>query len=147
MFLTALVLLIGTTSATAQGTRPALRSRDPAAVQFMITQEMRASLRRLGYSDADINSLVPERAAAIIDNQIARPSRGVPPSWQRGAGGRRSAKGGGVFGKAVGGVTQLAAFGLATALALHFSGMDLGEASTVIDRVISTLLDSTRSTR
>lgn len=37
-----------------------------ASVQFMMTQRMRARLVELGYSEAEVDALDPERAAAII---------------------------------------------------------------------------------
>lgn len=135
------VAALAVASASAQSSRPAVR-RDQASVQFMITQSMKEDLRLLGYSSADIAALLPERAAAIIDRQIACPSQGMPASWKRGGGGGRRAGGG--LAAAVGGAAKLAGFGLATALALHFSGTDLGEASRYIDAVVSVLVESTR---
>ena len=112
-------------------------------MQFMITQEMRASLHELGYRDEDIDDLVPERAAAIIDNRIPCPSQGVPSSWKRGY--TPSRKGAGFLGSAFGGLKKVVSFGVVTALALHFSGMDLGEVSVFIDQAVAFLIDSTRA--
>ena len=134
-----LAAVVAVASASAQS-RPALR-RDQASVQFMITHSMKEQLRDLGYSAAEISSLQPERAAAIIDNGIRCPSQGMPTKWNRGGG----SKGGGALGKAVGSATRLVAFGLATAVGLHMSGMDLGEVSRYIDEVMRILLDSTSS--
>ena len=113
-------------------------------MQFMITYDMRQSLLGLGYSDADIDALVPERAAVIIDNAIACPAQGVPSSWKRGYG-RGSKQGSGLVSKAFSGLTRICAFGVATAVALHFSGMDLGEVSDAIDKVAAALIESTRA--
>jgi hypothetical protein len=141
----ALLLCSTTTAATAQSSRPALRTRDPASVQFMITNDMRQALQGLGYSDADIDALVPERAAVIIDNGIACPARGVPSSWKRGGGRGRKQEGNGLVSKVFSGLTRLGAFSVATALALHFSGLDLGELSVYIDKLSLLLLESTRA--
>ena len=132
------VTVLAVASASAQS-RPALR-RDQASVQFMITQGMKEKLRELGYSAAEISALQPQRAAAIIDNNIRCPSQGMPAKWKRGSG---NGKGGNHLQQAFGKVATLAAFGLATALGLHFSGMDLGEISRHIDAVLRILLDST----
>ena len=140
----ALLIFSTTTAATAQSSRPALRTRDPASVQFMITSGMRLSLQELGYSDADIDALVPERAAVIIDNGIRCPTQGVPTSWKRG-GGRGRKQGNGLVSKTLSGVYRFCAFGVATAVALHFSGMDLGEVSTFIEKISTLLLESTKA--
>eukprot|EP00966_Prymnesium_polylepis_P133121 3076750-Prymnesium_polylepis.1 len=44
---------------------------------------MKAELAALGYEDAEIAALEPERAAAIIARGIARPGKGVPQKWNR----------------------------------------------------------------
>ena len=49
---------------------------------------MRAALAGLGYTEAEVDALDPQRAKAIIDKGIARPSRGVPRSWNKGARGQ-----------------------------------------------------------
>ena len=54
-------------------------------MQFMVTQRMKAELAALGYSEAEAQILDPQRAAAIIEHSIRRPSRGVPASWNRAA--------------------------------------------------------------
>eukprot|EP00316_Scyphosphaera_apsteinii_P005235 CAMPEP_0119337362 /NCGR_PEP_ID=MMETSP1333-20130426/93848_1 /TAXON_ID=418940 /ORGANISM="Scyphosphaera apsteinii, Strain RCC1455" /LENGTH=264 /DNA_ID=CAMNT_0007348383 /DNA_START=124 /DNA_END=915 /DNA_ORIENTATION=+ len=65
-------------------TSPSPRSPQSAAqVQWMVTNRMRVQLRALGYNEADIQLLEPERAAAILSRSIKRPSRGVPESWKR----------------------------------------------------------------
>jgi hypothetical protein len=48
---------------------------EPAAVQFMITQRMRASLAELGYSEADVDRLEPQRAATIIQAATQAPGK------------------------------------------------------------------------
>lgn len=64
-------------------------SSKPAQVQFVITNAMRAELTRLGYSEADMDerspaALTAERAKAIIDYGIRRPTRReLPRSWTR----------------------------------------------------------------
>eukprot|EP00967_Tisochrysis_lutea_P051177 scaffold63129_cov33-Tisochrysis_lutea.AAC.1 len=55
--------------------------RSAASMQFMITMRMKEQLRGLGYLPSEIANLDPQRAAAIIDRSIPRPSRGVPDSW------------------------------------------------------------------
>ena len=69
-----LLLLLGCAAAQRPNT---------ASVQFMITQRMRGSLEMLGYNDADISALAPDRAAAIIERKIRRPRGGVPKNWTR----------------------------------------------------------------
>ena len=123
-------------SALAQN-RPAVRPGS-ASVQFMITQQMKQELRELGYTESDISSLSPERARAILDNQITRPQQGMPSSWARKSGRRK-----GLFSKLVDGTRQVALAGLATALALHFSGLDLGEFSRRVDWAVHELMEST----
>ena len=59
-----------------------------AQVQFVVTIAMRAELTRLGYSEADMDerspaALTAERAKAIVDYGIRRPSRELPRSWTR----------------------------------------------------------------
>lgn len=135
------LLICSVATASAQS-RPALR-RDPNAVQFMITAIMKQQLVDLGYSEADIESLNPQRAAAIIDNNIHCPSQGVPSTWKRSS--ARGGKSRGFLSQAVGGLTQLATFGLAAAVALHFCGMDLGVFSDHVDTIAKVLIDSTRS--
>ena len=59
-----------------------------AQVQFVITSAMRAELTRLGYSEADMDerspaALTAERAKAIVDYGIRRPTRELPRSWTR----------------------------------------------------------------
>jgi len=63
-------------------------SGKPAQVQFVITNAMRAELTRLGYSEADMDerspaALTAERAKAIVDYGIRRPTRELPRSWTR----------------------------------------------------------------
>ena len=133
------IAVLAFASASGQ-TRPAVR-RDQASVQFMITHAMREELAQLGYSASEISALQPERARAIIDNQIQCPSQGMPSTWKRGGKGKSR----GALSTLAGGVVKVAAFGLATGLALHFSGMDLGDFSRVVDDVLRALLDSTGS--
>lgn len=139
------LLLAVATAASAQGSaaRPALRRDGTASVQFMITNAMVESLVALGYTAEDIKVLSPDRAAAIIDNGIARPRQGVPSSWTRTASRRGSGKKSPLV-QAIGGITRVLAAGLATAVALHMSGMDLGEFSRIVDVVAESLLESTR---
>ena len=60
-----------------------------ARVQFVVTNAMRAELTRLGYSEADVDerspaALTAERAKAIVDHGIRRPTRGeLPRTWTR----------------------------------------------------------------
>ena len=118
----------------------------PAAVQFMITHAMRADLSGLGYTETDINSLSPERARAIIDNSIQRPASGVPREWLRsGSGGR--GRSGGALGKAFGALRQATLGSLAVALALHFSGMDMGVFSEKVDALVKIMVESTAPPR
>ena len=107
----------------------------------MITTAMKIQLSELGYSSQDIASLSPERAAAIIDNGIRCPSGGVPSNWKRSV----SSKSAGVLSQVFGAVTRLVAFGLVSAVSLHFSGMDLGIVSDHVDRIARVLLDSTNT--
>ena len=51
---------------------------------------MRAQLAELGYTPAEVAALDAERAAAIIQRNIGRPSKGVPSTWKRGASGKAS---------------------------------------------------------
>jgi hypothetical protein len=41
-------------------------TRTPASVAFMITQEQKARLRDLGYSDAVISTMTPEDAHRLL---------------------------------------------------------------------------------
>lgn len=68
---------------------PPLPPSNKASMQWVVTAKMRAQLSKLGYSGAEVSTLDPERAAAIIRHSISRPAGGVPASWNRGAGGRR----------------------------------------------------------
>lgn len=113
--------------ASAYGVDP---QHSTASVQFMITNSMKAELSNLGYSVRDIASLEPERARAIIDRKIQRPSQGMPQSWSRGGGGKRGI---------LGAVKNAVAGGLTIALALHFSGVDLGVFSTTVDETVLVL--------
>ena len=70
--------------------RPTGAGAGDASMQFMVTQRMKAELMALGYSEAEAQRLNPQRAAAILEHSIRRPSRGVPSSWNRAAGGRKS---------------------------------------------------------
>ena len=139
------LLLAVACAASAQGqARPALRRDGSASIQFMVTNDMAERLRELGYSDADIGALNPQRAAAIIDNKIACPSSGLPEAWKRGASINRPKRHANPLARVVGGVARAAAGCLAVAVALHFSGLDMGEFSRVVDEVTVALLDSTR---
>jgi hypothetical protein len=62
---------------------PAEPEDESASMQFMVTNEMRAQLEKLGYKSAEIDELNAERAAAIIARNIAKPRAGVPPTWNR----------------------------------------------------------------
>eukprot|EP00966_Prymnesium_polylepis_P217860 5042023-Prymnesium_polylepis.2 len=53
-------------------TPPAAVAAPAASVQFMITQRMRVRLTELGYSEADVNRLEPQRAADIIQAAATR---------------------------------------------------------------------------
>uniref|UniRef100_A0A7S2E315 DNL-type domain-containing protein n=1 Tax=Haptolina brevifila TaxID=156173 RepID=A0A7S2E315_9EUKA len=52
-------------------------SSESASVQFMITERMRTRLAELGYSDAEIDSLDPQKAAEIVQ------ASAVPASSQK----------------------------------------------------------------
>jgi hypothetical protein len=138
-----LFALVAVVAASAQH-RPGLRARDPASVQFMITNAMKMDLYDLGYTAEDVSRLDPQRAAAILENGIRRPSQGVPAGWTRKGRGGRSR---GALATAVGGAVRLAGFGVASALALHFCGMDLGEFSTQVEALLEVLMQSTQSPR
>ena len=55
-----------------------------ASVQFMITAEMKSKLLALGYSEADVEQLQPERARIIVDKGLKRAST-LPASWTKSA--------------------------------------------------------------
>jgi len=57
--------------------------KSSAEVQFMVTNKMKEELKALGYDEADVTLLQPERAAAIITRSIKRPPSGVPDAWNR----------------------------------------------------------------
>jgi len=61
---------------------PATSTRGSASVQFMVTAEMKAKLLELGYTEADIESLQPERARVIVERGLKRTSTN-PASWTR----------------------------------------------------------------
>lgn len=54
-----------------------------AKMQWVITNAMKSKMRSLGYFAEEIEGLDPERAAAIVDRSIRRPSKGVPHAWMR----------------------------------------------------------------
>jgi hypothetical protein len=83
-----------------------------SSVQWVVTAKMKAKLTELGYDEAEIAELEPERAAAIIRHSISRPNKGVPTSWNKGV--RRSAVGAGrgLLGK-IGKATRLPSSALA----------------------------------
>jgi sugar/nucleoside kinase (ribokinase family) len=54
-----------------------------ASVQAMVTQRMRGQLDMLGYSEAEIESLSPRRAAVVVERKLRRPRAGVPVSWTK----------------------------------------------------------------
>ena len=130
------LVVLGLTLLTTTGAQA-----NTASVKFMITNQDKDDLALLGYSVRDIATLAPERAAAIIDRRIRRPGQGVPASWTRGGGGKRL----GIFGKTFGAVRKAATFSLAAALALHFSGMNLGEFSSFVDDLVRVLQDSLKT--
>lgn len=106
---------------------------------------MKTKLFELGYTPSDVASLNPERAAAIIDNAIRRPSQGVPETWKRRGGSSRGSSS--LMSKAFAGATKIAGAGLVTALALHFGGQDLGEFSLIVDALIDVVTQSTKTHR
>jgi protein import protein ZIM17 len=54
-----------------------------ASVQFLVTQRMLDRLAELGYAQEEALALEPARAAAIVENTIARPPSGVPAEWNQ----------------------------------------------------------------
>lgn len=48
-----------------------------ASVQFMITQRMRERLEELGYAEADIDELEPQKAAEIVQASVMSSATGV----------------------------------------------------------------------
>lgn len=67
---------------------PAREPRNSASQQWVITHKMRAALADLGYTETEVAALDPQRAKAIIDKAISRPSGGVPAKWNKGAKGQ-----------------------------------------------------------
>jgi hypothetical protein len=126
-----LLLLLALVS-TASTQRPAVRrsGSDTASVQFMITNAMAGKLRELGYTSAEISSLAPDRAAAIIDNGIHRPSQGIPKNWVRGGNSASPMRG------VVGALRRAVGLSLSAAVALHFSGVELGGFSKGLDALM-----------
>ena len=118
-------------------------AQNVAKVQFMITNRMKEELASLGYSAMDIATLEPSRAAAIIDRSIRRPSQGMPKSWSRG--GAAAPKG--MLGKVFGIVKQAATVALATSLALHFTGTNLGMFSDIVDEAVYVLRSTLKTHR
>lgn len=57
-------------------------SAGAASVQFVVTRRLCKRLAGLGYAEAEVLTLEPARAAAIVEHSIARPSSGVPADWQ-----------------------------------------------------------------
>ena len=90
-----------------------------AKMQWVVTNAMKAKMRTLGYSSEDIDSLHPERAAAIVDRSIRRPSKGVPAAWTR--------KGGGPIGNLGKQIIPLLS-GLTTVAAVILLGINKGKA-------------------
>ena len=101
---------------------------------------MKMSLYELGYTSADVAALEPDRAAAIIDRRIQCPADGMPAKWKRGH--SRGIRGS-ALGKAVSAVANLSTVGLGIALALHYSGMNLGAFSKLVADMSERLLEST----
>ena len=64
---------------------PPPAASNKASMQWVVTAKMRARLGELGYSEDEVAALDPQRASAIIKHAIARPSKGVPAGWNRGA--------------------------------------------------------------
>ena len=114
-----------------------------ASMQFMITQKMREQLFSLGYSARDISALEPERAAAIIQRSIQRPSHGMPSSWARSEKTRSTP----FMRRFTYAVKRAATIGIATALALHFGGLDMGAFSSTVDDIWRTLQDTVKARR
>jgi len=58
--------------------------RSSRGIQFMITQRMRRVLEdELGYLVEEVDCMEPQIAAVVIERGLARPSNGMPISWQR----------------------------------------------------------------
>lgn len=61
-------------------------NNDPyvAGIQFMITRRMRRILEnQLGYLDTEVDAMDPQIAAVVIDRKLARPTNGMPKSWEK----------------------------------------------------------------
>ena len=104
---------------------PAAPANDGTAkVQFMVTNQMREQLSALGYTAAEVATLDPQRAAAIIDKQIRRPSQGMPSKWAKKSGGGGLSLGalGGLVGKLGGGPRVGVALAASTVCALALTG-------------------------
>ena len=104
---------------------PAAPADDKTAkVQFMVTNQMREQLSALGYTAAEVATLDPQRAAAIIDKQIRRPSQGMPSKWAKKSGGGGLSLGalGGLVGKLGGGPRVGVALAASTVCALALTG-------------------------
>jgi len=69
----------------------ATASAGSAAMQFMVTQRMRQRLLQLGYSESEIDSLDPQRAAAILEAApVEQPDASIPTAAERRAAERRA---------------------------------------------------------
>lgn len=59
-------------------------SPSSAGIQFMITNRMKKILiDNLQYLPDEVEELEPQIAAFLIDKNLPRPLKGVPPSWKR----------------------------------------------------------------
>jgi len=103
---------------------------------------MANELSQLGYSARDIATLDPSRAAAIIERHIHRPDQGMPKGWERG--GKPKS---GLVRRTLSFAKQVATAGLVGVLALHYSGLDLGGISDMIDEAARTLQQSVNAQR
>lgn len=51
-------------------------------VNRQVATAIRKSLRELGYSDTDIDSMKPEIAKIVVRRQLQKPASGMPKSWR-----------------------------------------------------------------
>mmetsp|Transcript_18030 Transcript_18030/g.46081 ORF Transcript_18030/g.46081 Transcript_18030/m.46081 type:complete len:232 (-) Transcript_18030:386-1081(-) len=132
------------------GADPAAARAGAASVQWVVTQKMRTQLNNLGYTDAEIEELDAERAAAIIRRSISRPNKGVPSGWNKGERrkGERSAVGLrgsllGAVGKLPGGpALPVAALVGVGSLVFGMKGASAAAASAAVERVLAEPDDS-----
>jgi hypothetical protein len=58
-------------------------SNPSAQVQWMVTNQMRSELSRLGYTHHEIRDIDPRVARVVINRRLVRPLKGMPPNWKR----------------------------------------------------------------